>query len=224
NGYAWISYVAGSGLRRYVAVGPDDGRTDTVWGTGFLNNTPSGSGSNTGSALSGVFYPSMRLPVSGDTDPNSPALDYYEAGQAIIYDSYVFANGYAWISYIAGSGLRRYVAVGPDDGRTDTVWGTGFFDNGGDPGSQAHPNSIGLVPKAGNFVPNRKLPVSADTDPNSAALDYYEAGQSIGYDSYIFANGYAWISYIAGSGLRRYVAVGPDDGRTDTVWGKGFFN
>ena len=224
NGYAWISYVAGSGLRRYVAVGPDDGRTDTVWGTGFLNNTPSGSGSNTGSALSGVFYPSMRLPVSGDTDPNSPALDYYEAGQAIIYDRYVFANGYAWISYIAGSGLRRYVAVGPDDGRTDTVWGTGFFDNGGDPGSQAHPNSIGLVPKAGNFVPNRKLPVSADTDPNSAALDYYEAGQSIGYDSYIFANGYAWISYIAGSGLRRYVAVGPDDGRTDTVWGKGFFN
>ncbi|NST93757.1 SH3 domain-containing protein, partial [Enterococcus faecalis] len=47
---------------------------------------------------------------------------------------------------------------------------------------------------------------------------------SIGYDSYIFENGYAWISYIAGSGLRRYVAVGPDDGRTDTVWGKGFFN
>ncbi|WP_444861358.1 hypothetical protein [Enterococcus faecalis] len=75
--------------------------------------------------------------------------------------------------------MRRYVAVGPDDGRTDTVWGTGFFDNGGDPGSQAHPNSIGLVPKAGNFVPNRKLPVSADTDPNSAALDYYEAGQSM---------------------------------------------
>ncbi|MFG5445091.1 lysozyme, partial [Enterococcus faecalis] len=68
-----------------------------VWGTGFLNNTPSGSGSNTGSALNGVFYPSMRLPVSGDTDPNSLALAYYEAGQAIIYDSYVFANGYAWI-------------------------------------------------------------------------------------------------------------------------------
>ncbi|EFM72568.1 peptidoglycan amidohydrolase family protein [Enterococcus faecalis] len=184
----------------------------------------SGSKGDSVNPSAGVFYPSMRLPVSGDTDPNSPALDYYEAGQAIVYDSYVFANGYAWISYVAGSGLRRYVAVGPDDGRTDTVWGTGFFDNGGDPGSQAHPNSIGLVPKAGNFVPNRKLPVSADTDPNSAALDYYEAGQSIGYDSYIFENGYAWISYIAGSGLRRYVAVGPDDGRTDTVWGKGFFN
>uniref|UniRef100_UPI0015584097 SH3 domain-containing protein n=1 Tax=Enterococcus faecalis TaxID=1351 RepID=UPI0015584097 len=82
------------------------------------------------------------------------------------------------------------------------------------------------------LLPKRKLPLSAlgkDTLypyllANSAALDYYEAGQSIGYDSYIFANGYAWISYIAGSGLRRYVAVGPDDGRTDTVWGKGFFN
>lgn len=80
--------------------------------------------------MSGTFYPDRPLAVSADTNPDdaaSPALDYYNAGMAISYDSYIMANGYAWISYIAGSGNRRYVAVGPDDGQIDTTWGKGFF-------------------------------------------------------------------------------------------------
>lgn len=177
----------------------------------------SGSGNSSMNPLVGTFYPSMRLPVSGDTDPNSPALAYYEVGEAILYDSYTFENGYAWISYIAVSGLRRYIAVGPNDGRADTVWGTGFFDGGAN-------NSGNVWGMSGIFYPSKKLPVSGDTNPSSPALAYYDAGEAIPYDSYVFVNGYAWISYIAGSGLRRYIAVGPDDGRIDTVWGKGFFN
>lgn len=80
--------------------------------------------------FSGIFYPDRKLAVSRDTDPNdeaSPALDYYLPGMAINYDYYLHSNGYVWISYISQSGARRYVAVGPDDGQTDTTWGTGFF-------------------------------------------------------------------------------------------------
>ncbi|WP_430606395.1 hypothetical protein IGJ55_002074 [Enterococcus sp. AZ170] len=80
--------------------------------------------------MSGVFYPDRQLAVSVDTNPDdavSPALDYYNAGMAISYDSYIMTNGFAWISYVASSGNRRYVAVGPDDGRIDTTWGRGFF-------------------------------------------------------------------------------------------------
>ena len=36
----------------------------------------------------------------------------YEEGDNIYFDSYVVANGYHWISYIGGSGNRRYVASG----------------------------------------------------------------------------------------------------------------
>lgn len=78
-------------------------------------------------AMSGTFIPNQSLPVSADTDPNSPEVARYQAGQPISYDSYISSNGYVWISYIAASGTRRYVAVGPDDNRTDTTWGTGFF-------------------------------------------------------------------------------------------------
>lgn len=78
-------------------------------------------------ALTGVFYPDRTLEVSRDTDPYSPSVTTYSAGQPIHYDSYVLENGYAWISYVSWSGERRFVAVGPDDGRNDTTWGRGFF-------------------------------------------------------------------------------------------------
>ena len=80
--------------------------------------------------MSGIFYPDRQLAVSGDTDPNdtiSPALDYYLPKMSIQYDYYTHSNGYVWISYKDFGGNRRFVAVGPDDGRTDTTWGKGFF-------------------------------------------------------------------------------------------------
>ncbi|MBO0441661.1 peptidoglycan amidohydrolase family protein [Candidatus Enterococcus ikei] len=78
----------------------------------------------------GAFYPDRRLAVSQDTNPDdkaSPALDYYLRGMRINYDGYIHSNGYVWISYTNNQGTRRYVAVGPDDGKTNTTWGTGFF-------------------------------------------------------------------------------------------------
>ncbi|MBO0470405.1 SH3 domain-containing protein [Enterococcus sp. DIV0242_7C1] len=79
---------------------------------------------------SGTFYPDRRLAVSKDTDPDdvvSPALAYYLPGSPIHYDRYTHSNGYVWISYLDRGGNRRYIAVGPDDGRIDTTWGKGFF-------------------------------------------------------------------------------------------------
>lgn len=77
-------------------------------------------------AKKGCFIPAISLPVSPDTDPQSPALAYYPPGAKIYYDHYLAANGYIWISYLAISGKRRYLAIGPDDGQVATVWGQGF--------------------------------------------------------------------------------------------------
>lgn len=80
----------------------------------------------------GIFYPDRKLSVSADTEPDdrkSPAVAHYEVGQSIVYDSYCVSKGYVWISYIANSGNRRYVAIGPDDGQTATTWGSGFCPN-----------------------------------------------------------------------------------------------
>lgn len=67
-----------------------------------------------------------RLAVSGDTTEESPALGWYPRGSGFNYDGYIAANGYVWLSYVSWAGPRRYIAVGPNDGRSDTTWGTGF--------------------------------------------------------------------------------------------------
>lgn len=121
---------------------------DTIWslngcpaisiyryGTSSNNPTPKPSPRpqhtpSEGISMIGTFYPDRQLAVSADTNPDdqaSPALDYYLPGMAIHYDRYIHSNGYVWISYISSKGIRRYVAVGPDDGKIDTTWGTGFF-------------------------------------------------------------------------------------------------
>lgn len=70
-----------------------------------------------------VLVPTLHVRVSANT--NSTIVASYSKGQAIPYDSYVVANGYVWLSYIGASGVRRYVAEGPNDGREDTVYVSG---------------------------------------------------------------------------------------------------
>ena len=67
-----------------------------------------------------------RLPISADTEVDSLPLGYYTRGSGFNYDGYVAANGHVWLSYVSWAGPRRYIAVGPNDGRSDTTWGTGF--------------------------------------------------------------------------------------------------
>lgn len=74
----------------------------------------------------GWFTADRRLEVSADTEVDSPAMGYYTAGSGFNYDGYIAANGYVWLSYVSWGGARRYVAVGPNDGKEDTTWGTGF--------------------------------------------------------------------------------------------------
>lgn len=74
----------------------------------------------------GWFTADRRLEVSADTEVDSPALGYYLPGTGFNYDGYVASNGYVWLSYVSWGGARRYIAAGPNDGRSDTVWGTGF--------------------------------------------------------------------------------------------------
>ena len=49
----------------------------------------------------------------------------YGAGETINYDGWFDVDGYIWISYIGGSGNRRYVAVGQsENGRRVTSFGS----------------------------------------------------------------------------------------------------
>ena len=56
--------------------------------------------------------------VRSDASTNAPIVAMYPMGKKINYDSVYEADGYRWISYIGGSGKRRYVAYRRTGGNT----------------------------------------------------------------------------------------------------------
>lgn len=166
--------------------------------------------------LSGVFVPDRRLPVCNEPTQISEALDYYEAGQSINYDSYCVFDGYIWISYISYSGFRRFVAVALNDGILTNIWGTGFDK------SIINHNEIQIIDLSGTFIPNSMLPVYDKPNKTGQIIDYYSVGQSVNYDGYCINENLIWITYISYSGIRRYIAIAFNDGNVNDVWGTGF--
>ncbi|MGT2753153.1 CHAP domain-containing protein [Streptococcus porcinus] len=63
-----------------------------------------------------------------------------------------------------------------------------------------------LAPK-GSYTFNQRRAVKAQPFLNSSDLVYYEKGNTVHYDKILDADGYRWLSYIGGSGNRRYVAI-----------------
>ena len=72
--------------------------------------------------------------------------------------------------------------------------------------------SNGFNPETGTFtVEVSALNVRAEAGLGAEIVAVYSVGQEINYDGWIDNDGYIWITYIAGSGNRRYVAVGQSE-------------
>lgn len=65
------------------------------------------------------------------------------------------------------------------------------------------------------------LNVRTEPSTTSQVVATYKKGETVNYDSFIIANGYVWLSYIGGSGNRRYIAEGPANGNAKDVYVRG---
>ncbi|WP_247948279.1 LD-carboxypeptidase LdcB/DacB, partial [Streptococcus constellatus] len=59
----------------------------------------------------GVYRFTKRSSIKAESRMSAPELAYYNAGQSVTYDKVLNADGVTWISYIAFSGKRRYIAI-----------------------------------------------------------------------------------------------------------------
>ena len=82
---------------------------------GDYTNTTSSSTANTSTTTSltqrGTYHFTSRSSIKAEPKVSSPELAYYDAGNSVNYDKVLTADGHQWISYIAYSGSRRYIAV-----------------------------------------------------------------------------------------------------------------
>ena len=87
-------------------------------------STPSGDGSI--NEETGIFTVEVSaLNVRASAGLSAEIVAVYTAGQEINYDGWCDKDGYIWVTYIGGSGNRRYVAVGQsENGRRVTSFGS----------------------------------------------------------------------------------------------------
>lgn len=79
-----------------------------------------------------------------------------------------------------------------------------------------------LIPENAHFeLTVNKIFVREAPNRKSKKVSFYTKGETVSYDYYTINDGHVWISYIARSGHRRYMAIGEHNGyRRTSVWGK----
>ncbi|WP_070043528.1 LD-carboxypeptidase LdcB/DacB [Streptococcus agalactiae] len=82
-------------------------------GGGYADNNNSSSSVNSSISIApqGIYQFTKRSSIKAEPKILSPELAYYDAGNTVNYDKVVISEGHHWISYIAYSGSRRYIAI-----------------------------------------------------------------------------------------------------------------
>lgn len=162
-------------------------------------------------AASGKYQFTSRASVKAEPKIASSELAYYEKGQSVSYDKTLEADGYKWISYIAGSGLRRYIPISPLQTAQTSATPTTTP-------SPATPTKA--LATRGTYQFSSRASIKSEPKQAAAEIAFYDKGQSVHYDQTLEADGYRWISYISGSGTRRYIAIEKLASKTSTETSK----
>ncbi|WP_057491364.1 LD-carboxypeptidase LdcB/DacB [Streptococcus orisasini] len=63
------------------------------------------------------------------------------------------------------------------------------------------------IPSQGSYRFTKRSSIKAEPKRSSPEIAYYDAGQTVNYDKVLHSDGLTWISYMAFSGNRRYIAI-----------------
>lgn len=74
------------------------------------------------------------------------------------------------------------------------------------PTNQTANNSL---PSSGTYTFTGQAAIKAEPKQASTTLAYYQAGNTVNYDSIVEADGYRWLSYLTFAGNRRYIPIAP---------------
>lgn len=88
----------------------------------------------------------------------------------------------------------------------DLVGGTTTSSSNSVPTNQTANNSL---PSSGSYTFTGQAAIKAEPKQASTTLAYYQAGNTVNYDSIVEADGYKWLSYLTFAGNRRYIPIAP---------------
>ena len=205
DGYVWISYLSYAGNRRYIPVQKLSTEVKPEV-KGIINVTNKNDQSGTFDVVisnisSNVGLKEVQVPIwsakNGQDD-----LKWYKAVKQSdgTYKTSVKISDHKndrgeyliHLYYVTDSG--KQIGVG---GTTTTVESASTTSNPSKP----------LIPNSGVYTFKGYASIKAEPKISAPELAYYDAGNTVNYDSLIQADGHYWISYLSYSGARRYIAI-----------------
>lgn len=205
DGYVWISYLSYAGNRRYIPVQKLSTEVKPeVKGTINVLNKNDQSGTFDvviSNVSSNVGLKEVQVPIwsvkNGQDD-----LKWYKAVKQSdgTYKTSVKISDHKndrgeyliHLYYVTDSG--KQIGVG---GTTTTVESASTTSNPSKPS----------IPNSGVYTFKGYASIKAEPKISAPELAYYDAGNTVNYDSLIQADGHYWISYLSYSGARRYIAI-----------------
>ncbi|MHB9782121.1 SH3 domain-containing protein [Streptococcus sp. 10F2] len=189
DGHRWLSYLSYSGARHYIAV---EKLATAPKSEARLETKPEvPSTSLAGIPSSGTFRFEGRFGIKKEARVTSLDVAYYDKGGSVNYDKVLEADGHRWLSYLSYGGTRHYIAI-------EKLAAA--------PKTEVKPPLQGL-PSAGTYTFGAEALVKNKAQMSAAVVALYEKGMSVNYDKIVQAEGRNWLSYISGSGIRRYVVI-----------------
>ena len=205
DGYVWISYLSYAGNRRYIPVQKLSTEVKPeVKGTINVLNKNDQSGTFDvviSNVSSNVGLKEVQVPIwsvkNGQDD-----LKWYKAVKQSdgTYKTSVKISDHKndrgeyliHLYYVTDSG--KQIGVG---GTTTTIENASTTSNPSKPS----------IPNSGVYTFEGHASIKAEPKISAPELAYYDAGNTVNYDSLIQADGHYWISYLSYSGARRYIAI-----------------
>ncbi|NYS49709.1 SH3 domain-containing protein [Streptococcus danieliae] len=194
DGHHWISYISSKGGRYYISVGKASSKTATVVTPVSTNPVATVSSSL---PASGTYQVKEKSFIKAEPKLSAADLAYYDAESSVNYDKVLEADGYRWISYLSFQGNRRYIAIQPLEASNPSAANQ----------SNVVASSKVSLPASGSYTFTQKSFIKNEPSLSAENIAYYDIGMSVNYDKIVSGDGRDWLSYISGSGVRRYIAL-----------------
>lgn len=204
NGYEWLSYLSFAGNRRYIAIKEVAKPADSKPLSGTI--TIQNNNATTGTfdvVISNVHNPkgvqAVVVPTWSDKDGQDD-IKWYQASKQSdgTYKLTVKASDHKNVTGL----YHAHLYYRQNDGTLVGAGGTTTTVTLHTPkDEQAN------IPASGTYRFTTRVAVRPETRITSAELAYYNPGMSVHYDRVLQVEGRTWISYIAASGNRRYIAI-----------------
>ena len=203
DGYQWLSYMSYSGNRRYLPVEALTSTKTTDSKATTDTSKKDSTKTDVKPATNDVATAKSTLPASGSytfdkevevkasASVTAPTQFTFTAGETINYDKSLVADNHQWISYTNYKGVRRYVDLGQVRASATTT-------------KLVADTSL---PSSGSYIFTTRTAITNEASNSAPVFAYYNAGSSVNYDKIVKADGANWLSYISGSGVRRYIKV-----------------